>query len=186
MATITNLNDLFVDMLQDIYYAEMKILKALPKMAKSLDKDSTLAAAFEKHHQETEGQVERLEKIFELVGEEAKAKKCAALEGLAAEADDLMSSVDCKATLEAGLLAGAQAVEHYEMARYGTLVAWANILGYEEVSKLLQQTLEEEKKTDQTLNKMAMDAINQKAFKAQQKRDEEGSRRPAPQTRHAA
>ena len=112
MATVANLTDLFTDMLKDIYYAEKKILKALPKMAKSLEKGSELAAAFEKHREETEGQVERLERVFEIFGQKPKAKKCDAMEGLAAEADELMKDVDCNATLEAGLLAGAQAVEN--------------------------------------------------------------------------
>jgi ferritin-like metal-binding protein YciE len=170
MTTITNFEDLFVDMLQDIYYAEQKILKALPKMAKSLEEGSALAEAFNKHRDQTEGQVKRLEQVFKLVGQAPKAKKCDALEGLATEADELMEEVECKATLAAGLLAGAQAVEHYEMARYGTLVEWAKVLGHHDVVKLLQETLDEEKSTDQILNKMAISAINKAAFEAQQKR----------------
>jgi len=168
-----NLSDLFLDMLRDIYYAEKKILKALPKMAKKLGYDSDLAVAFEKHRQETEGQVERLEQVFQIIGEKPKAKKCEAIEGISEEADELMSEVKCKDTLEAGLLAGAQAVEHYEIARYGTLVEWARLLGHEEAVELLQQTLEEEKKTDTILNKMAVEAINQKAMEAERSREED-------------
>jgi ferritin-like metal-binding protein YciE len=167
MTTVTNLNDLFTDMLKDIYYAEKKILKALPKMAKSLEKGSELAAAFEKHRTETEGQVERLEQVFEIFGQKPKGKKCDAMEGLAAEADELMDNVDCNATLEAGLLAGAQAVEHYEIARYGTLVEWAKRLGHPDAAKLLQQTLDEEKKTDLALTKMALKTVNERALNAQ-------------------
>lgn len=175
MATVTTLNDLFIDMLKDIYFAEKKILKALPKMAKSLEKGSELAAAFEKHRAETEGQVERIERVFEIFGEKPKAKKCEALEGLSAEADELMSDVDCAATLEAGLLAGAQAVEHYEIARYGTLIEWARKLGHKDAADLLQQTLEEEKKTNELLNKMALKSVNERALQAQY----EGERKAA-------
>ncbi|MDP9128426.1 MAG: DUF892 family protein [Pseudomonadota bacterium] len=173
MPTVTTLNDLFVDLLKDIYYAEKKILKALPKMAKSLEKGSSLAAAFENHRQETEGQVERIEQVFEIIGKRAVGKKCEALEGLTKEADELMEDVDCQATLEAGLLAGAQAVEHYEIARYGTLVEWAKLLGHEDAAELLEQTLEEEKKTDELLNKMAVSAINERALHAQNESGEE-------------
>src|SRR5262249_53741852 len=134
-----------------------------------------LGAAFEKHREETEGQVERLEQVFEIIGEKAKGKKCEAMEGLAAEADEMMSDVKCKATLQAGLLAGAQAVEHYEIARYGTLIEWAKLLGHDDAAELLEETLQQEKKTDEILNEMAMDAINQKALDAQNERDEQGS-----------
>lgn len=171
MPAITELNDLFVDMLKDIYYAEKKILKALPKMAKAVGKDSDLAAAFLTHCEETEGQIERLEQVFELIGEKAKGKKCAAIEGLTEEADELMDEVESKEVLQAGLLAGAQAVEHYEIARYGTLVEWAKLLGHDDAAELLLETLEEEKKTDSLLNEMAIDEINQLALGGD---DEEG------------
>jgi ferritin-like metal-binding protein YciE len=164
--SIENLNDLYVDMLKDIYYAEKQILKALPKMAKKLGKDSKLAAAFEKHYQETEGQVERLEQVFALLDMKAKGKKCEAIEGILAEGDELMKEVDCKATLEAGLAAGAQAVEHYEMARYGTLVEWSKLLGYSKAAKLLQETLDQETKTDELLTDMAESGINERALEA--------------------
>jgi ferritin-like metal-binding protein YciE len=172
-ATIINLSDLFTDMLQDIYYAEKKILKALPQMAKALDNGSRLGTAFLKHLDETKGQVERLERVFELIGQKPKAKKCEAIEGITEEADELIKNVTCKSTLEAGLLAGAQAVEHYEIARYGTLVEWAKLLGHPEAAKLLTETLEEEKHTDAALNKLAVSAINHKALEAQQQREKE-------------
>jgi ferritin-like metal-binding protein YciE len=173
MPAITELNDLFCDMLKDIYYAEKKILKALPKMAKAVGKQSKLAEAFRTHEKQTVGQIERLEQVFEIINEKAKGKKCEAIEGLTAEADELMESCENKAVLEAGLLAGAQAVEHYEMARYGTLVEWAKLLGHEDAAALLQETLEEEKETDELLNEMATNEINQKAMDANSKQDDE-------------
>jgi ferritin-like metal-binding protein YciE len=171
MPKVIDLNDLFIEMLKDIYYAEKKILKALPKMAKAVGKESKLAAAFETHREETEGQIERLEQVFDIIGEKAKGKKCEAIEGLAKEADELMEEVECKATLEAGLLAGAQAVEHYEIARYGALVAWAKVLGHDDAAELLQATLAEEKKTDQLLNKMAISNVNRRAAEAREAND---------------
>ncbi|MEJ0063137.1 MAG: ferritin-like domain-containing protein [Alphaproteobacteria bacterium] len=173
MAEVINLNDLFSEMLKDVYYAEKKILKALPKMAKAIGKESKLAAAFEKHRQETEGQIDRLEQVFEIIGKKARGKKCEAIEGLSKEAEELMDEVACGATLEAGLLAGAQAVEHYEIARYGTLIEWARLLGYKDAVKLLTQTLDEEKKTDELLSKMALGNINQRALDAQQEESED-------------
>jgi len=162
--SIENLNDLYIDMLKDIYYAEKQILKALPKMAKKLGKESKLAVAFEKHCLETEGQIERLEQVFELLDKKAKGKKCDAIEGILTEGDELMKEVECKATLEAGLAAGAQAVEHYEIARYGTLVEWSKLLGYSRAAKLLQETLDQETKTDELLTAMAEKSINQRAL----------------------
>jgi ferritin-like metal-binding protein YciE len=166
MTTITRLDDLFYDMLKDIYYAERKILKALPKMIKAVGRESKLGEAFEKHFEETEGQIERLEEVFESIGQKAKGETCQAIEGITEEAQDLMHEVDCKATLEAGLLAGAQAVEHYEIARYGTLVEWAKLLGHAHAVKLLEQTLAQEKKTDDVLNKLALHDINRRALES--------------------
>ncbi len=120
-----DLNELFLDTLKDIYYAEKQILKALPKMAKAANSDK-LRAAFEKHHDETEGQVERLEKIFELLGKAARGKKCDAIEGILDEGKEIMEEYADTPALDAGLLAAAQAVEHYEISRYGTLKAWAS------------------------------------------------------------
>ncbi len=172
MPTISDLSDLFHEMLKDVYYAEKKVLKSLPKMAKAVGKDSKLSEAFQTHFEETQGQVMRLEKVFAIIGEKPKAKKCDAIEGIAAEADELMKDVDCDCTMSAGLLAGAQAVEHYEIARYGTLIAWAKVLGYNAAVPLLEQTLEEEKKTDQLLTKLSK-PINQDALDAMSDTDEE-------------
>jgi ferritin-like metal-binding protein YciE len=166
MPKVITLHELFVDMLRDIYYAEKKILRALPKMAKAVGRQSQLAAAFETHREETQGQVERLEQVFKSIGEKPRGKKCAAIEGLTEEADELMDEVENAATLEAGLLVGAQAVKHYEISRYGTLLEWAKIMGHGEAVKLLEETLAEEKKTDQLLNKMATSRINQDAMDA--------------------
>ena len=135
-----DLSDLFVDTLKDIYYAEKQIYKALPKMAKAAASDE-LRAAFEKHHGETEGQIERLEQIFEMIGKPARGKKCDAIEGIIDEGKEIMDEYENAPALDAGLLAAAQAVEHYEISRYGTLKAWADKLGMKDAVKLLDQTL---------------------------------------------
>jgi len=157
-----SLEDLFHENLKDIYYAERKILVALPKMAKAVNSDQ-LRAAFEKHVEEAKGQVERLKQVFKMIEQSPKGKTCPAILGLVEEGEEVMEDFEDSPALDAGLLSGAQAVEHYEMARYGTLVAWAEQLGMKEAAKLLQQTLEEEKKTDALLNKLAESAVNQKA-----------------------
>jgi ferritin-like metal-binding protein YciE len=157
-----DLNDLFLDALKDIYYAEKQILKALPKMAKAATSEK-LQAAFEKHYDETEGQVERLEKIFELLGKAARGKKCDAIEGIIDEGKEIMEEYADTPALDAGLLAAAQAVEHYEISRYGTLKAWAAKLNMPQALKLLDKTLAEEKKTDETLSKIAETAVNYEA-----------------------
>src|SRR6201746_1484391 len=157
-----DLNELFLDTLKDIYYAEKQILKALPKMAKAANSDK-LRAAFEKHHDETEGQVERLEQIFELLGKAARGKKCDAIEGILDEGKEIMEEYADTSALDAGLLAAAQAVEHYEISRYGTLNAWAGKLSMASAVRLLDQTLAEEKKTDETLSKIAEGAVNAEA-----------------------
>ncbi|MGB6398289.1 MAG: ferritin-like domain-containing protein [Bradyrhizobium sp.] len=157
-----NLNALFLDTLKDIYYAEKQIYKSLPKMAKSASSDQ-LRNAFEKHHDETEGHIERLERIFELLGKPARGKKCDAIEGILDEGEEIMDEYKDAPALDAGLLAAAQAVEHYEISRYGTLKSWADKLGINEAVKLLDQTLAEEKKTDDTLSKIAVSAINAEA-----------------------
>src|SRR6202166_2494739 len=126
-----DLNVLFLDTLKDIYYAEKQIYKSLPKMAKAASSDK-LKAAFEKHHEETEGQIERIEKIFELLGKPARGKKCDAIEGILDEGKEVMEEYKDAPALDAGLLAAAQAVEHYEIARYGTLKSWADKLGNKE------------------------------------------------------
>jgi ferritin-like metal-binding protein YciE len=157
-----DLHALFVDTLKDIYYAEKQILKALPKMAKAANSDQ-LRAAFEKHHDETEGHVERLEKVFELIEKPARGKKCDAIEGIIDEGKEIMEEYEDTPALDAGLLAAAQAVEHYEISRYGTLKTWAEKLGLKDAVKLLDQTLAEEKKTDDTLSKIAVLAVNAEA-----------------------
>ena len=154
-----DLNDLFLDTLKDIYYAEKQILKALPKMAKA-DSSEQLAAAFEKHHGETEGQVERLEQIFELLGKPARGKTCDAIQGILEEGKEIMSEYKGAPALDAGLLAAAQAVEHYEISRYGTLKQWATQLGMRDAARLLDATLKEEKKTDESLTVLADSAVN--------------------------
>jgi ferritin-like metal-binding protein YciE len=157
-----NLNDLFLDTLKDIYYAEKQILKALPKMAKAAQSDQ-LRAAFEKHHSETEGQVERLERVFELIDKPARGKTCEAIQGLLDEGKEIMEEYKGTEALDAGMVAAAQAVEHYEIARYGTLKQWAQQLGIKDAVRLLDQTLQEEKKTDQALTSLAEASVNLEA-----------------------
>ncbi|MCL8488596.1 MULTISPECIES: ferritin-like domain-containing protein [Bradyrhizobium] len=157
-----DLNELFLDTLKDIYYAEKQILKTLPKMAKAAQSEK-LSTAFEKHQEETEGQIERLEQIFELLGKPARGKKCDAIEGIIDEGKEIMDEYKGTSALDAGLLAAAQAVEHYEMSRYGTLKAWALKLNLPKAAKLLDQTLNEERKTDETLTKIAETAVNYEA-----------------------
>ena len=154
-----NLNDLFLDTLKDIYYAEKQILRALPKMAKAAH-SAELRAAFEKHHDETEDHVERLEKVFELIDKPARGKTCDAIQGILEEGREIMDEYKGSEALDAGMLAAAQAVEHYEISRYGTLKQWAQQLGMREAVRLLDETLQEEKKTDQTLTSLAEAAVN--------------------------
>jgi ferritin-like metal-binding protein YciE len=155
------LDDLFHETLKDIYYAEKKILTALPKMAKAAQSEE-LQAAFEKH----EGQVERLEKVFALIEQPAKGKTCDAINGIVEEGKEIMKEFRGSAALDAGLLSAAQAVEHYEISRYGTLKTWAKELGLDEAVSLLEETLEEEKKTDEALTELAESAVNQEAQQA--------------------
>jgi ferritin-like metal-binding protein YciE len=156
------MDDLFLHHLKDIYYAEKQILKALPKMVKAT-KSPELAEAFETHRQETEGQVQRLEQIFEILDKPARGVRCEAIEGLIAEAKEVMDEAEESGVLDAGLLASAQAVEHYEIARYGTMSAWANQLGLSKAVKLLEQTLEQEKAADRLLTRLAESAVNAEA-----------------------
>src|SRR6185312_9589060 len=153
------LDELFHDTLKDIYYAEKKILTALPKMAKAAQSED-LRAAFEKHRDETEEHVSRLEQVFELIEEKAQGKKCAAIEGIIEEGQEIMKEYKGAPALDAGLLAAAQAVEHYEISRYGTLRAWAEELGLDEAVKLLGETLGEEEATDEALTELAESAVN--------------------------
>lgn len=156
------LNDLFEDTLKDIYYAEKVILKELPKMAKKASSPE-LKEAFESHLEETKGQVERLEQVFKLIGKKAEGKKCPAIEGIAEEAKEIMEEAENDSVRDAGLLAAAQAVEHYEMARYGTLCAWAEELGYDDACELLEETLDQEKAADEKLSEIAEEGVNQDA-----------------------
>jgi len=160
------LDDLFHDTLKDIYYAEKKILSALPKMSKAAQSDE-LKAAFEKHETETEGQIERLEKIFEMIDQTARGKTCEAINGIIDEGKEIMQEFKGTSALDAGLLSAAQSVEHYEISRYGTLKTWARELGLNDAAKLIEQTLEEEKKTDMALTKLAESLVNQQAEAAE-------------------
>lgn len=162
MSKTKTLKDLFHDTLKDIYFAEKKIMSALPKMAKAAQSDE-LRAAFEKHLEETEGQVERLESVFEELGETARGKTCDAIMGILDEGKEIMSEYKGAPALDAGLLAAAQAVEHYEISRYGTLITWADELRLKKASQLLKETLAEEKKTDQTLTSIAKSVVNAEA-----------------------
>ncbi|MFY9828616.1 MAG: DUF892 family protein [Rhodoplanes sp.] len=156
------LDALFHATLKDIYFAEKKILSTLPKMAKAAQ-SAELKAAFEKHRGETEVQVERLEKVFAIIEKKPQGKTCAAIVGITDEGAEIMEEYKGSPALDAGLLAAAQAVEHYEMSRYGTLRAWAEVLGLDDAVALLQETLEEEKATDEALTEIAKTAINQRA-----------------------
>lgn len=164
MATKTEktLDDLFLDTLKDIYYAERKILKALPKMAKGAQSQE-LKAAFEKHRDETETQVERLQQVFELLGKRPQGKTCPAIDGIIEEGEEILDEYKGSAALDAGLVSAAQAVEHYEITRYGTLKRWATELGMKDASALLSQTLDEESATDEALTALADASANQKA-----------------------
>ena len=159
---LKKLDELFHDTLKDIYYAEKKILAALPKMAKAAQNDD-LTAAFEKHHGETEGQIERLEAVFELIEAKPQGKKCAAIEGILEEGQEIIKEYKGSPALDAGLLAAAQAVEHYEISRYGTLRTWAQEMGLDDAAKLLQETLDQEEATDQSLTELAEAVVNQEA-----------------------
>ena len=156
------LDDLFLDTLKDIYYAEKQILKALPKMAKAANAPE-LKQAFETHREQTEGHVERLTEIFEAIGKAPRGKTCDAILGIIEEGKGIIEEFEGSPALDAGLVAAAQAVEHYEIARYGTLKAWAQRLGLKDAVKLLDQTLTEEEKTDQLLTKLGMTSVNKQA-----------------------
>lgn len=162
MAKEKTLEDLFHDTLKDIYYAERKILKALPKMKRAAQSQE-LKAAFEKHREETEVHVERLVQVFEIMGKAARGKTCDAIEGIIAEGEEIMEEFKDTPALDAGLISSAQAVEHYEITRYGTLKRWATELGMADAAKLLDATLKEESRTDSDLTKLADASANQRA-----------------------
>jgi ferritin-like metal-binding protein YciE len=156
------LQDLFYDTLKDIYYAEKKILGALPKMAKAAQSEE-LKEAFLKHRDQTEGQVERLVEVFGIIDKKALGKKCPAIDGIIEEGSEIMDDYKGTAALDAGLIGAAQAVEHYEMSRYGTLQRWAEKLGLDDAASLLGETLDEEKQTDEDLTALADASVNQNA-----------------------
>jgi ferritin-like metal-binding protein YciE len=156
------LDDLSYETLKDMYYAEKALVKALPRMAKAAESDE-LRQAFEHHLEETEGQVERLEQVFEIIDRPARAKTCEAIKGLTDEAKEVMKDFKGTSALDAGLLSAAQAVEHYEISRYGTMKAWAEELGIDQAARLLDATLQEEKKADQLLTRIAEADVNQRA-----------------------
>lgn len=160
--SLKSLDDLFVHFLRDIYYAEKQILKALPKMARKADADE-LREAFESHLSETEEHVATLEKVFDTLGLKARGVTCEAINGILEEGKEIMSDAEDADTRDAGMIAAAQAVEHYEITRYGTLIAWANQLGKKDVAQLLSQTLEQEKAADAKLSKLAESSLNREA-----------------------
>ena len=155
------LEDLFIDGVKDIYYAERKIVAGLKKMIRGAQAPE-LKAAFDKHLQETEGQIERLVQVFEILGKPARGKTCPAIDGILEEGEEILEEFKGSPAIDAGLLAAAQAVEHYEIARYGTLKSWAMQLGKSDIAKLLEQTLLEETKTDQALTQLAEAKLNRK------------------------
>jgi ferritin-like metal-binding protein YciE len=157
-----DLNDLFYETLKDIYFAENEILRALPKMAKTARSDK-LRMAFETHRDETQGQIKRLDQVFELIAKPARGKTCAAIVGIIDESKEVMVDFADTDALDAGILAAAQAVEHYEISRYGTLKTWAAQLGLNDAVRLLDATLAEEKKTDTILSELASATLNLKA-----------------------
>ena len=161
-ADIHSMDDLFLHGLQDLYYAENQIVKALPEMIEKAS-DKQLAQSFKAHLEETKGQVKRLEKVFKMLGKEPQGVDCPAIDGLIDEAQDVAGDIDDKQVLDAALISAAQAVEHYEIARYGTLMAWAKTLGHTDVIRLLKQNLDEEKAADEKLSKLAESRVNKKA-----------------------
>jgi len=162
MAQAGTLHDAFVDELRDTYDAEKQLIKALPKLAKAASSPE-LRAAFEAHLEETRGQVERLESVFASLDEKVKGKHCDGIAGIIEEGKSIMEEEFDDATMDACLIAAGQRAEHYEMAAYGTLVAWAKIMGHDEAAELLEQNLEEEKAADEKLSSLAEDGINQEA-----------------------
>ena len=159
------LETLFHETLKDIYYAERKVLRALPKMARGAQ-SAELKSAFEQHKDETQGHVERLQQVFDLIGKPARGKTCPAIDGILEEGEEALEDFADSPALDASLVAAAQAVEHYEIARYGTLCRWAKTLGLTEAGKLLDATLQEEGATDKALTKIAEGSVNKAALMA--------------------
>jgi ferritin-like metal-binding protein YciE len=159
---IKTMNDLFIHQLQDVYYAEKQLVKALPKMAEKAT-DPQLKQGFLTHLDETNGHVKRLEQVFQMHGAEIKAVTCPAIDGIIKDADEVTGEVENKSVLDAALINAAQAAEHYEITRYGSLVAWARQLGRNDCANVLQKTLEEEKATDRKLTTLAESKVNLRA-----------------------
>jgi ferritin-like metal-binding protein YciE len=160
---LRSLEDLFIEQLKDIYYAERHILKALPKMAKKAS-NTELADAFEEHLQETETHIDRLERVFEIIDRKPQAKKCEAMDGLIKEGKELMKEDAGASVIDAGMIVAAQKVEHYEIAAYGSLRTFAEKLGYEEAADILQETLDEESAADEKLTEIAESSVNEEAL----------------------
>jgi ferritin-like metal-binding protein YciE len=163
--TVKSVNDLLLDELRDLYHAEKQLVKALPKMAKKA-KSSDLRQAFEHHLEETKGQVERLDQVFERLDARSSGQRCEAMEGLIEEAKEMMEEIVTPEVLDAAMITAAQKVEHYEIASYGSVHALAQALGHKEVAQLLEATLNEEKAADQKLNQIALSGVNKTALKA--------------------
>ena len=166
---IKSLDDLFSHALKDIYYAEKQILKTLPKLIESAS-EPQLKKDLKHHLKETEGQVERLDEVFALIDMEPKGEKCPGIDGILSEGDELLGNVDGRSTTNAAIVAAAQAVEHYEITRYGTLIAWATEMGHDDVVRLLKETLREEKAADKKLTAVAEARLNEKADKSRARR----------------
>lgn len=176
MANLDSLEALLQDELRDMYDAEKQLTKALPKLAKKATADE-LREGFEEHLRQTEQHVERLEEVFEHMGMRARGKTCKGMKNLIAEGDDMIGDADDDATRDALMIAAAQKVEHYEIAGYGTLRTWATLLGKRDVASLLEQTLEEEKETDQKLTELAESFVNEAAARGDADEEEETPRR---------
>jgi ferritin-like metal-binding protein YciE len=170
--TMDTLQELYLEQLQDIYDAEKQLTKALPKMAKSATNDE-LKAAFEQHLEQTEEHVSRLERVFEELGEKPKGKKCKAMQGLLEEGKEMMEEDASEEVMDAGLIGAAQKVEHYEIATYGTLRTYAELLGFDDQADLLQETLDEEKDTDENLTELAVSCVNLEAEEGEDEEEEE-------------
>ena len=178
MAEASTLHDAFIDELRDTYDAEKQLTKALPKLAKT-SSNPELRQAFESHLEETRGQIERLEQIFESLDEKVRGKHCEGIAGIIEEGKSIMEEDFDDTTMDACLIAAGQRAEHYEMAAYGTLIAWAQALGHSDAAELLQQTLDEEKAADETLSDLAEGGINQSAADATDSEDEESDEKEA-------
>jgi ferritin-like metal-binding protein YciE len=184
MAKVATMEDLFLDEIRDLYDAEKQLTKALPKMAKAASSEE-LRTAFENHLEETENQVERLEQIFTMLDEKGTGKKCAAMAGLIKEGDEVASSTEDSAVRDAGLIAAAQKVEHYEISGYGSARTHAQLLGHQEAVSLLEETLKEEKQADRVLNDIAESSVNEEAESQAGNGGGTRSKRAAPKTRSA-